>query len=138
MAYKTHRRTDLPRLEYDDRDVPLRVAAVVVEPGEALEEARPDAVVLGGRGDSRADQPPLAGEVDLGVRVGLEVEPPRRRAVETGVGGHHEDVVAVALVAHRRGPLPAAPASARREREHALARGEEEVPPEEASARPPQ
>src|SRR6266480_1515870 len=103
MAYKRHRRTDLARLEYDDRDVPLRVAAVVVEAGEALEEAGPDAVVLGGRGDSRADPPPRAREVDLGVRVGLEVEPPRGRAVEPGVGGHHEDVVAVALVADGRG-----------------------------------
>jgi hypothetical protein len=57
-------------------------------------------------------------DLDLGIRVRLQVERPGRDAGVAGVGVDHDDVLAVGQVEHRRRALLSRLAPGRRQQQH--------------------
>jgi hypothetical protein len=76
----------------------------------------------------------LSAEIDFGPWIRLEVEPPRRRSLLTGVRGNNDQVVTVSHAGdHRRATLPRLAAD-RRESQNRLSGGEDERPLQAATA----
>jgi hypothetical protein len=86
-------------LEHHHWDLPLGQVAVFVVSGIEPREFLPQCLLLFGVGAARVDGGAGAIGLDLSARVGLQIEPPGRRAVAAGVGGQNCEAAAVPQIA---------------------------------------
>src|SRR5205085_10451736 len=107
----------LVAFEDDERDLAARLALVIGVAAVHVDHARPEALALLARRDSRP--PPLAPpvELDLDVRFGEEVQVPGGMARRAAGGGDEDEPAVIAKVEQRHCPALAALATSRREQQ---------------------
>jgi hypothetical protein len=123
-----------PRLQYQDRDLAISHAPEHLEARELPDESCPETLALAPFRGSDAHGKAPAFQLDLGARVGLQVEPPRWGTIQACVpGGDHQDI-AVAEVGNWCGVTAPSPPAHRREDENRLPAGEQQGTADAAAA----
>src|SRR6266550_6106921 len=109
---------------------------VVVRVIAELAEPRPETLALLAHGRPRTDCARAALELDLGVRLGLQVEPPRRLRLPPAVHRHRDQVRPILVVAEDRAALLPGPAADGRDPHRSPAPGPHEPQPASPTGEP--